>query len=663
MSEKAYESAILDSIATGLIVIGSDRAIVGWNAWMESASGKSAAGVVGKRLSQVFAGADLEGLDAAIDSAIDSGAATLLTSALHPALLPLRTRVGRELVHDVMVSTVGDGSRRQCVVQIADVTNSARRERFLRDRLNARYDALVESAPDVIMNVDSDGIIRLANPAAARHFGYRVDELVGSTTARLFESESAWLEICRSASSGAIPARPVEVVLRLKNGASRYFEASAAQWRDGARTFTTAILRDINDRRDAEAALRESERQSRANARALAEVNESLKESSKALNAADRRKDQFLATLAHELRNPLAPLRNGLQLLKLAENDSGLIERTRHMMDMQLGQMVRLIDDLLDVSRINNDMMELNRELTSLHQVIRQAVETSGPLIDAQQHKLTIDIPKEEILLEADVIRLTQVFANLLNNAAKYTPRQGHIAIKVSRQGDWATVSVVDSGIGIPEELLAKIFDMFMQVDYSLGRAQGGLGIGLSLVKRLVEMHGGTVEARSQGSGAGSEFIVRLRTASQAAQAADSGTAEKEPARPVSRRILVADDNKDSATSLALILSMMGHETKTANDGVEALEVGDEFRPEVALVDIGMPKLNGYDTARQMRQKPWGRNALLVALTGWGQEDDLRRSSDAGFDTHLVKPVDVAEIVELVARIGAPEGSGTPPKP
>jgi signal transduction histidine kinase/ActR/RegA family two-component response regulator len=446
------------------------------------------------------------------------------------------------------------------------------------------------------------------------------------------------------------------VLVRRKDGTLRYFEVSAARWQDRTRTFITAILRDVNDRRDAEIALRKSERESRANAKALAELNEVLKESGKALNAVDRRKDEFLATLAHELRNPLAPLRNGLQLLKLAKDDAGLIERTRHMMDMQLGQLVRLIDDLLDVSRITNDRIALSKELTSLDKVIRQAIETSAPIIDAQQHKLSIDIPAHEITLDADVIRLTQVFANLLNNAAKYTPRGGTIQIRAEQRDDSVTVRIIDNGIGIPQEMLAKVFDMFMQVDNSLERSHGGLGIGLSLVKRLVTMHGGTVEARSKGTGAGSEFVVRLPRGTKPMAIEEPHVRKADAAaKSIRRRVLVVDDNQDAATSLALILGLMGHETRTANDGIEAIAVADEFQPHAALLDIGMPKLNGYEAARRMRETEWGRQMLLVALTGWGQESDRLRSSNAGFDAHLIKPVDVAEIQRLLANVQAVE--------
>jgi CheY-like chemotaxis protein len=273
-------------------------------------------------------------------------------------------------------------------------------------------------------------------------------------------------------------------------------------------------------------------------------------------------------------------------------------------------------------------------------------------LIHAQQHKLTIDLPAREIALEADVVRLTQVFANLLNNAAKYTPANGAISVNAEQQQDTVTVRVVDNGIGIPQELLPQVFEMFMQVDKSLERAQGGLGIGLSLVKRLVEMHGGTVAARSNGAGQGSEFIVRLPTIHASAGSELPARSEARATAAASgQRILVVDDNQDSATTLAMLLSLMGHETRTAHDGLEAIEVADEFHPNVALLDIGMPKLNGYETARRMREHAWGRQMLLVALTGWGQEADRRRSSDAGFNLHLVKPVDVADIQRLLERI------------
>jgi len=649
MPSSETEQSILDGVAAGLIVFRPDGTVARWNTWMAAASGRSAAAATGKTLAEVFPSAAVKIIEGAIDSALKGGASTLLTSAMHPELLPLKTLAGQPLLHDVIVSPLADGSN-GCLVQIFDVTEGTRRERFLRDRQNARYYALVDNAPDVILNVDNEGIIRLANAAAARHFGYSANELIGRKAAHLFESEATWLSIWQVATSGFASERPVEVQVRLKDGQLRYFELSAAPWTDGTRAFTTAILRDVENRRAAEAALRESERQSRANEKALAELNEALRESTDRLRLMDRRKDEFLATLAHELRNPLAPLRNGLQLLKIAKDDSALIERTRHMMDLQVEQMVRLIDDLLDVGRISNDRIALNKETTSLDKIVRQAIETSTPLIHAQQHSLTIELPAYEIALDADAVRLTQVFANLLNNAAKYTPAHGKITVRAEVHEGFAIIRVIDNGIGIPPDLLPQVFEMFVRADTSLERAQGGLGIGLSLVKRLVEMHEGSVEAVSRGAGLGSEFVVRLPLAKEpATKATVTGEPRSAPA-PKSQRILVVDDNEDAAATLADLLSLMGHETRTASDGLEALEVVDEFHPDVALLDIGMPKLNGYETARRLRQDRCGREILLVALSGWGQDADRVKSSNAGFDVHLVKPVDIAEIQRLLAR-------------
>lgn len=643
------ERSILDVVAAGLIVVGADRRITHWNAWMISASRRPAAEAIGKELRAVFPEAQLGALSRAIDSAIDAGASTLLTNTLHPELLPLRTLAGRPLLHDVMILPIGNTAETGCVIQIADVTEPTRRERFLRDRQNARYHALVEGAPDVIINVDSAGVIQLANPAAERVFGYTAEELVGVKAETLFEPAPAWASISASASSPNPPEHPAEVKIRLKNGTLRYFEVSAARWLDGTRAFVTAILRDVNDRRETDLALRESERRARANATALEELNVALKASGKTLNEMDRRKDEFLATLAHELRNPLAPLRNGLQLLKLATDDPELIERTRQMMEQQLTQMVRLIDDLLDVSRITNDQIQLTKEITTLDKIIGQAVETSRPIVDAQQHKLTIELPAGEILLEADAVRLTQVFSNLLNNAAKYTQHGGTISIEGLQRDSEVIVSITDNGIGIPKEMLPRIFDMFVQVDKSLERAQGGLGIGLSLVKRLVELHGGTVEGQSKGLGTGSKFIVRLPMAQRRASAGRAGSEGAAPHESPPQRILIADDNEDAAASLAMILQMQGHETRTAKDGADALEAASQFQPDVVLLDIGMPKLNGYETARRLRSDPGGKQILLVALTGWGQESDRLRSSAAGFDAHLVKPVRVDQIERLLA--------------
>lgn len=365
----------------------------------------------------------------------------------------------------------------------------------------------------------------------------------------------------------------------------------------------------------------------------------------------DKRKDEFLATLAHELRNPLAPLRNGLEVLRLSGQNTEMAGEVRSMMERQLEQMVHLIDDLLDLSRISRGKIELRKERVALSTIVQTALEASLPTIDEAGHELKINMPTEPVYVEADVTRLAQVISNLLNNAAKYTERSGRIHLAVQpRDGD-VIVTVKDNGIGIPAHMLSHVFDMFTQADRSLERSQGGLGIGLTIVKRLVEMHDGSVEARSDGPGMGSDFIVRLPRVRSATQPqADDG----EPTRSSShRKILVVDDNRDAATSLAMMLKLMGNDAKTAHDGLEALDVAAVYRPDLILLDIGMPRLNGYETAKRIREQAWGKKIRLVALTGWGQDNDRRRSHDAGFDSHMVKPINPEALKELLASLQA----------
>jgi PAS domain S-box-containing protein len=393
-----------------------------------------------------------------------------------------------------------------------------------------------------------------------------------------------------------------------------------------------------------------------------------LKNVEEALREADRRKDEFLATLAHELRNPLAPLRTGLQVLNMISSQESGVVQTREMMNRQLGQMVRLIDDLLDISRITRGKIELRKERVELAVVIRSAVETSRPVIEQAGHELTVSLPPEPVYLVADATRLAQILLNLLNNAARYTEPGGRIGLtaELAERGKGKPAEVVirvyDNGTGIPPEMLPRIFEMFTQVDRSLERSQGGLGIGLTLVRSLVELHGGTVVAHSNGLGHGSEFVVRLPVAPElieaAAPTADSTAATAPRALPLmrssapARRILIVDDNRDSALSLALLLQLGGYQTHTAHDGPAAVDAARAFRPEVALLDIGLPGLNGYEVARRIRKELGLKDAILVALTGWGQDEDRRRAREAGFDHHLVKPVDPQE---LRALLGQPE--------
>jgi PAS domain S-box-containing protein len=366
------------------------------------------------------------------------------------------------------------------------------------------------------------------------------------------------------------------------------------------------------------------------------------------LRAADRRKDEFLAMLAHELRNPLAPVRSALDVM-MRSPDQELIGQARQTMHRQLRNLERLVDDLLDISRITQDKLELRRQRVELAPLVQQAVEACRPLADAAGHRLSIDLPPEPIPLDADSVRLTQVFSNLLNNACKYTPPGGTIAIAALRDGNETIVTVKDSGIGIAPDVLPRIFDMFAQAAPGGHAAQSGLGIGLTLVRRLVEMHGGQIEGKSEGLGRGSEFVVRLPLAMSDVQPAANTVGGDHPELPKNgRRILVVDDNRDAARTLAMLLKLSGHETHLAYDGEEAVEASARLQPDIVLLDIGLPKLSGHEVARRIRRQPHGSTMMLVALTGWGQEEDRRKSSEAGFDHHLVKPVNVEALTRLL---------------
>jgi signal transduction histidine kinase/ActR/RegA family two-component response regulator len=389
--------------------------------------------------------------------------------------------------------------------------------------------------------------------------------------------------------------------------------------------------------------------------RALEEANRTLehemkerREAEEALRIADRRKDEFLATLAHELRNPLAPMSNGLAIMNLAGNNAAVSKNARDIMERQLDQMVRLIDDLLDVSRISTGKLAIRKERVELQSVVRNAIETVAAFMEVRAHTLAIELSAEPILLDGDATRLAQIFANLLNNAAKYSNPGGRIAFHAGIEEKQVVIKVSDNGIGISEDMLTSIFDMFTQADYSLERSQAGLGVGLTLAKRLVELHGGTIEAHSAGTDQGSTFIVRLPIVSDAAPAAIEKRSSDAGRKSSQYRILLADDNVDFATSLADLLRDEGHEVHVTHDGAEALDAAARFKPEFAFLDIGLPKLNGYDLARRLREQPFTSDSILVAITGWGQEKDRRLASQAGFDHHMVKPVAFGQLLAII---------------
>lgn len=413
---------------------------------------------------------------------------------------------------------------------------------------------------------------------------------------------------------------------------------------EGEPLLITGVAGDVSDAKEIE--------------QALARQQSLLQSANAALQDADRKKDEFLATLAHELRNPLAPIRNGLQLMRLSKHDPATVEQAHAMMERQLKQMVRLIDDLLDVSRISRGKLTLQIRRIPLAMAIRNAVDTSRSLLLEKSHHLLLTMPDEAIEVDGDETRLSQVFANLLNNAAKYTDPGGQIRVTTVCHENTIQVTIEDNGTGIPPEMLERIFDMFTQVDHSLEKSQGGLGIGLNIVHRLVELHGGTVTAHSEGPGHGSRFVVTLPVSAHDEHAAhDMAPTSTLSLSPPRHRILIVDDNRDAATTLAMMLRATGAQTQMAHDGIDAIAIAEQFRPDVVVLDLGMPKLNGYDTCRRIRQQPWGREMLLVALSGWGQEEDKRKSQAAGFNAHLVKPVEFSQLQQVLLHLTSSDGA------
>jgi two-component system, chemotaxis family, CheB/CheR fusion protein len=508
---------------------------------------------------------------------------------------------------------------------LVDITDR-RREELARARLSA----IVESSDDAIVSKDLNGFIQSWNVGAQRLFGYTAEQAVGRHISFLIPAERADEEdqILARLRAGERVYHFDTVRVR-SDGQPVHVSLTISPVRDEAGRIVGAskIARDITDRKVAE----------ERTYRLLTQLKE-----------ADQRKDEFLATLAHELRNPLAPLRNMLEIMKRGDGNGNLLEQVRSTLERQLGQMVRLVDDLLDMSRISQGKLELRKERVELASVIHQAVEVCRPLAECARHELNVSLPPEPVHLHADPVRMAQVFGNLLNNACKYTEPGGRIWLTAEQQGSAMVVKVKDTGVGIPPDKLGSVFEMFTQIDRSLERSQGGLGIGLSLVKRLVEMHGGLVEACSEGPGRGSEFVVRLPILIEKSKP-KTPTAEQTPT--TSQRVLIVDDNRDAATSLATLLKLTGNETHTAYDGLEAVEAAATFRPNVILLDISLPKLSGHDACRRIREQPWGKNMVLVALTGWGHDEDRRLSQEAGFDHHMIKPVDFAALTQLLGSV------------
>ncbi len=517
------------------------------------------------------------------------------------------------------------------LLAIEDVTERKQAEEALRES-ESRFRTLVEQVKDyAIFMTDLEGRATSWNEGVQRVLGFEEAEFVGRDTGPLIftpEDQQSGVPL-RELEEAATKGSASDNRWMMRKGGTRFWASGVTTGlrdENGELLGFTKVMRDQTERKRAEEALQD----------------------------ADRRKDEFLAILAHELRNPLAPLRTSLELMRIAADDAAVFEEARGTMERQVRQMVRLIDDLLDVSRISRGKMRLQKRRVSLAAVVQDAVETVRPLIDESEHSLSVTLPPEPVYLHVDPARLAQVLSNLLSNAVKYTNSGGQIALAVERQAAEIVMTVKDTGIGIPADMLDSIFEMFTQVDRSLEQSRSGLGIGLALTKHLVEMHGGTIEAKSPGIGRGSEFIVRLPLPTGLNEESPVVQAHDKDASPAARRILVVDDNQDAASTLGMLLNVLGNETRTAFDGEQALREAEAFRPEVVLLDLRMPGLSGYEAARQLRDQPWGRDMVLVALTGYGQEADRRRTQEAGFDHHLVKPVELAALQRLLADMVSP---------
>jgi two-component system CheB/CheR fusion protein len=516
-------------------------------------------------------------------------------------------------------------------VRVTGTVQDVTEQRAAAERLRA----FADSMPQLAWVSDADGRNEFTNRRWEDYTGLDTGSDPGSDAERV-----SWLghvhpedrDRVVAAWQRAAAARDtyeVEYRLRRRDGAYRWFLARGVPQFDSGGTVTHwfGTCTDVDEIKRLEQALRANEQ---------------------GLREADRRKDEFLATLAHELRNPLAPIRSAARILASPRLGERELAWSRDVIGRQVQHMARLLDDLLDISRITRGRFELRRGRVGLAAVVDAAVETARPLLDARRHALRVALPERPVVVDADPVRLAQVLANLLTNAAKYTDPGGHVALEATVEGPDLRIAVRDDGIGLASDALARVFEMFSQVTSALDRSEGGLGIGLALVRGLVELHGGRVHAHSAGPGRGSEFVVTLPLPPEPPPARE--TAPVAVATPaVRRRVVVADDNRDAAESLRLLLELAGHEVRVARDGPGALEVAAEFRPDTLLLDIGMPGLNGYEVARRLRAEPWGRDMVLVAITGWGQEQDKELAKAAGFDHHLTKPVDPERFEALLA--------------
>lgn len=622
LAERERLRITLASIGDGVICTDAEGRVTFLNGVAEALTGWPLAQATGQSLPEVFRIVNEQSRRPVANPALRALEEGVIVGLANHTLLIARDGTERPIDDSAAPICDSFGAMLGAVLVFRDVT-----ERKQAEETRARLAAIVESSDDAIVSKTLDGTIRSWNAGAERLFGHSAAETIGKSITliippdRLDEERQILARLRRGERIDHF-----ETVRMAKNGRLIDISLTVSPVRDaeGHIVGASKIGRDITERKRAERALRE----------------------------ADRRKDEFIALLAHELRNPLAPIRNGLQVMRLGSEDADAIAQVQAMMERQLTHMVRIVDDLLDISRISRGKMELRRSRLSLADIVASAVETARPVIEAGGHELLLSLPPTPVFLDADLTRLAQVLGNLLSNSARYTPAGGHIWLEAREQEGQAVISVRDDGIGIPEKALKTIFEMFAQVDRSLERGSEGLGIGLALVKALVELHGGTVTAESPGPGQGSTVTVRLPVLREASASGASPMASSTPSKAGhERRLLVVDDNRDAATSMAMMLRLVGYDVRTASDGLKAVATAESFQPQVILMDLGMPNLSGYEATRRIREQPDGQAVTIIALTGWGQESDRIRSREAGCDGHLVKPVALADLEKLLSDL------------
>jgi PAS domain S-box-containing protein len=622
LSDARLLAAIVESSDDGIVSKSLEGRILTWNAGAERLFGYTATEAIGRHISLVIPPDRIAEEDTIIAS----------------------LKAGRRIDHFVTERVRRDGNRMWVSLTISPIKDDdghvVGASKIVRDVTRQRqveadrqkFVTLVETSTDFIGICDLEGVPFFVNRAGLEMVGLAdLDEARGKPMASFFFPEDQD-RITNEFLPSVLKNGHGEIEIRF-----RHFKTGEARWM----AYKVLALPDADGRPVAYATVSQDVTERKR-------LADDLRTLAADLSEANRRKTEFLAMLAHELRNPLAPISNAVRAMRLRAGAGPPSDQAYQMLERQIGQLVRLVDDLLDMSRISRGKIELRKQDLELGPVVEQAVEATRALYGNLNQELTIAMPPRPVYLSGDPARLAQIVGNLLNNACKFTDRGGHVALTVAQEAGQAIIRVRDDGIGIATEQMPMLFEMFMQADTSPHRAQAGLGIGLTLVKRLVELHGGTITARSEGLGRGSEFEVRLPMLSEAPRP-QAPAAVEAPAPQTPRRILIVDDNEDGAESLAMLLEAGGHETHQVHDGFAAIAAGERLRPDLVLLDIGLPRMNGYEVCRRIRQQPWGRDLMLVALTGWGQEEDRQRSKEAGFDAHLVKPVDFDLLDRLLA--------------